>query len=63
MNKSGKLYIILFLSGVKYHFVACMAICNAHYKLKDLLHILLNTLFYRSYGILLNFKPVFVLNL
>ena len=36
MDKKEFKAILNMLSGVKYHFVACMAICKIHYKLEDL---------------------------
>ena len=37
MDKQKWKVILIIVSGVKYHFVACMAICNVHNKLLDLL--------------------------
>ena len=48
MDKRYQKAILNSVSGVKYHFAACMMICNVHDKFQDLLCILLNTIYYMS---------------
>ena len=45
MDKRYQKAILNSVSGVKYHFAACMMICNVHDKFQDLLCILLNTIY------------------